>query len=254
MEPDLQQSPAQKSGEILVFLIRKETKCSECGEELWSGRMITLNRERGALCLGCAELDHLEFLPSGDAAVTRRATKHSRLKAIVLQWSRTRKRYERQGILAEIQAIERAETECLADADRRRRQAERRRVREAELNKDFVTRFADAIILEFPACPPEEATRIAEHACLKSSGRVGRTAAAKRFDPEPVRLAVVAAVRHQCTDYDRLLQEGVERHEARALVSRDLEKKLEQWRRGYDGGSQSDHLRPVRFRKAKAEV
>jgi uncharacterized repeat protein (TIGR03803 family) len=40
MEPDLQQRPAQKPGEILAFLIRKETKCSECGEELWSGRLI----------------------------------------------------------------------------------------------------------------------------------------------------------------------------------------------------------------------
>src|SRR5713101_1222856 len=106
MEPDLEQKPTQKSGDILVFLIRKETKCSECGEELWSGRMITLDRERGALCLACADLDHLEFLPSGDAAVTRRASKHSQLRAVVLQWSRTRKRYERQGILAETEAIE----------------------------------------------------------------------------------------------------------------------------------------------------
>src|ERR1700738_424196 len=94
--------------------------------------MITLNRERGALCLACADLDHLEFLPSGDAAVTRRASKHSKLKAVVLQWSRTRHRYERQGILAETEAIEKAETECLADADRRIRQAERRRERAGE--------------------------------------------------------------------------------------------------------------------------
>ena len=56
---------AQKSGGILVFLIRNEAKCAECGQELWRGRMITLNRDRGALCLGCADLDHLEFLASG---------------------------------------------------------------------------------------------------------------------------------------------------------------------------------------------
>lgn len=41
--------------------------------------MITLDRERGPLCLGCADVDHLEFLPSGDAAVTRRTSKHSHL-------------------------------------------------------------------------------------------------------------------------------------------------------------------------------
>jgi hypothetical protein len=68
------------------------------GQELYSGNMITLDRQRGALCLVCADLDHLEFLPSGDAAVTRRASKYSGLKAVVLQWSRTRQRYERQGI------------------------------------------------------------------------------------------------------------------------------------------------------------
>ena len=52
-----------------MFLIREATKCCECGKELWSGRMVTLNRERGALCRNCADLDHLEFLASGYAEV-----------------------------------------------------------------------------------------------------------------------------------------------------------------------------------------
>jgi hypothetical protein len=52
--------------------------------------MITLNRDRGALCLGYADLDHLEFLASGDAAVTRRASKHSQLRSVVLHWSAER--------------------------------------------------------------------------------------------------------------------------------------------------------------------
>jgi hypothetical protein len=43
MELDLQQGPAQKAGDILVFLIRKETKCSECGQELGSGRTVLAN-------------------------------------------------------------------------------------------------------------------------------------------------------------------------------------------------------------------
>jgi len=43
--------PNQKPGEILVFLVRKETRCSECGEELFSDAMITLAGDRGALCL-----------------------------------------------------------------------------------------------------------------------------------------------------------------------------------------------------------
>jgi hypothetical protein len=192
--------------------------------------MITLRQDTGALCLVCADLDHLEFLPSGDAALTRRASKHSNLRAVVLQWSRTRKRYERQGILAEVEAIQRAETECVADADQRQRQAARRAVREAEIDRRFIHDFAQAILQQFPSCPSEEATRIAEHACRKYSGRVGRSAEAKRLDSEAVRLATVAAVRHRFTNYDHLLLRGVDRGKARATVSGTVQKKLQEWR------------------------
>ena len=51
------------------------------------------------LCLACADLDYLVFLPAGDAAVSRRARKHSSLAAVVVRFSRVRKRYERQGLL-----------------------------------------------------------------------------------------------------------------------------------------------------------
>src|SRR6516225_6366583 len=180
----------QKPGEILVFFVRRDAKCGECGNDLLSGTMITLEKERGALCLRCADLDHLEFLASGDAAVTRRATKYSKLRAMVLQWSRTRNRYERQGILVEAEAIEKAETECLEDAERRKRQAERRALRAAELDQVFVKQFAQAIRQQFPKCPAPDTNRIAEHACLRSSGRIGRTAAAKELDSGSIYLAV----------------------------------------------------------------
>jgi hypothetical protein len=226
----MQPAPVQqKPSEILVFFVRRDTKCGECGNDLFSGTMITLDKERGALCLSCADLDHLQFLASGDAAVTRRATKHSKLRAVVLQWSRTRNRYERQGILVEAEAIEKAETECLGDAERRKRQAERRALQAAELDEVFVQQFAEAIRQQFPKCPIADANRIAEHACLRSSGRVGRTAAAKQFDPEPIYLAVVAAVRHEFTDYDILLLKGIERSEARSRVRNKVEKKLREW-------------------------
>ena len=82
--------------------------------------------EKGALCLSCADLDHLVYLPSGDAALTRRAGKYSTLSAVVQKWSRARKRYERQELLVEEATIQRTEHECLADADVRMR----RQVRE----------------------------------------------------------------------------------------------------------------------------
>ena len=73
--------------------------------------------EPGPLCLACADLDHLVFLPAGDAALTRRAKKASGLSAVVVRWSRTRKRYERQGLLVEEPALEQAEQQCLADEE-----------------------------------------------------------------------------------------------------------------------------------------
>src|SRR6516162_9827439 len=95
---------------LTVFMLRSAAVCAECARELWPGNLLRKEGEK-ALCMECADLDHLEFLPSGDAAVTRRASKYSKLSAVVLQWSRTRKLYERQGILAEPQAIRRAEEE-----------------------------------------------------------------------------------------------------------------------------------------------
>src|SRR5262249_8085184 len=70
-------------------------------------------------CLACAGLDHLIFLPRGDTALTRRASKHSSRSEIVVR--RVRGRLERQGTLVEKGALQRAELECQADAPVRER-------------------------------------------------------------------------------------------------------------------------------------
>lgn len=70
-----------------------------------------------------------------------------------------------------------------------------------------------------------------EHACEKYSGRVGRSAAARRLDDEAVTLAVVAHVRHRETAYDRMLAAGEDRQDARALVRGEVEAVLERWAR-----------------------
>ena len=110
-----------KSEEIKVFISNRDSKCDECGEELGRKAWITLERDKGALCLACADLDHLTFLPTGDAALTRRSRKHSTLSAVVLKFSRARRRYERQGLLVEEQALAQAEVECFADSEVRAR-------------------------------------------------------------------------------------------------------------------------------------
>ena len=105
------------NGVITVFITSRESICAECGEGLSPTALITFAKDKKALCLGCAALDHLVFLPSGITALTRRAKKNSKLHAVVLKWARPRRRYERQGLLVEEAALEQAETECLADAD-----------------------------------------------------------------------------------------------------------------------------------------
>lgn len=187
--------------------------------------------DRGALCLACADLDHLAFLPSGDAVVTRRARKHSTLAAVVLKWSRARKRYERQGILVEERALEQAEKECLADADVRERRRQRGSERRAELDQQYVEQFAARIRELYPRCPAGRERMIAEHACLKYSGRVGRTAAAKSLSEEAVDLAIIAHIRHAETQYDRLLQRHGDRRDARASVAEEVDRIRERWGR-----------------------
>ena len=99
--------------DLRVFISNRESHCDDCGEDLGQRAMIFLAGDRGALCLSCADLDHLTLLLPGDAALTRRARKYSTLAAVVLKWSRARRRYERQGLLVEEQALARAEAECL---------------------------------------------------------------------------------------------------------------------------------------------
>ncbi len=222
----------KKVEDINVFISHRDSKCDECNEKLGKGAWITLNGDKGALCLACGDLDHLVFLPSGDAALTRRARKHSVLSAVVLQWSRSRKRYERQGLIVEKQGLEKAEEECLADEDIRARKRERAAVIREEMDVKYVAKFEESIKEFFPSCPQGREKEIAEHACLKYSGRVGRSTAAKDLDEDAVRLAVIAHIRHAETEYDNLLAGGYSRKNARAEIEKTIFKVVNKWEKG----------------------
>jgi hypothetical protein len=214
--------------ELVVFSTLRDSECGECHKELGKGSFLTL--ENGAaLCLDCADLGHLIFLPSGDAALTRRAGKYSALRSVVVRFSRTRGRYERQGLLVEPAALEQAEEECLADEEvrvrRRERDAERRGSEDARL----VDRMTERILALYPGCPAKEARAIAQHTAVRGSGRVGRTEAGRSLEDEALRLAVIAAIRHKHTNYDELLMKGVERLDARERVRAQIEEVLQQW-------------------------
>ncbi|MBW2707445.1 MAG: DUF2293 domain-containing protein [Deltaproteobacteria bacterium] len=221
-----------KGNDIVVFISTRNSTCGECGQELGRSAWITLDRKKNALCLNCADLDHLVFLPSGDAALTRRSRKNSGLSAVVVKWSRVRKRYERQGLLVENEALERAEKECAADEGARKLARARAAARRSELDLEYVRSFAGRVREIFPSCPVARERLIAEHACRKYSGRVGRSAAAKTLDEEAVRLAVTAHARHAETNYDDLLLKGSERREAREKVYQKVIQILDRWTHG----------------------
>ena len=226
---DSRQTGADPS-EIVVFWIIRDSACAECGSDIGKGRFLRMERGR-PLCLACADLDHLVFLPRGDTALTRRASKYSTLRAVVVRFSRSRNRYERQGVLVERSALERAEQECLTDAAARERARERAAERRAELDERYVSEFAERLGDSFPGCPEAERQEIAEHACRKYSGRIGRSAAARRFDPETIEVAVRAHIRHRCTPYDDLLGQGLDRSDARASVRGAVDEIVERWRK-----------------------
>ncbi len=151
---------------------------------------------------------------------------------MVLKWSRARKRYERKGLLVEEDALERAEQECSADAATKEALRVRAADRRAELDDQYVARFAQRVRDLYPGCPHRRETQIAEHACRKYSGRVGQSADAKALDEDAVRLAVVAHVRHTATEYDELLVGGCDRQEARARVTDETSTVLREWSQG----------------------
>lgn len=226
MRQDNSQQLGKPTGLVVISPL-KDWTCAGCGG---TGDYLRME-DAGPLCLACADLDHLIFLPSGDAALSRRAKQASRLSAVVVRWSRSRKRYERQGILAEETAIQQAEEQCLADEDVRLRRRERDRERRAQEDVAFQARMADEIRRLFPGCPKPRATAIAEHAALRGSGRVGRSAAAQALDERAITLAVVASVRHQDTNYDELLMSGVPREDARDRVRPVIDAVLDTWAR-----------------------
>ncbi len=205
----------------------KRRHCAECRQGPLRFHTLEFN---AVICLDCADLAHLVYLPRGNAALTRRAREASSLWAVVIRHSWRRRRYERQGLLVEAPALARAESACLADAEVRARRRARDAARRAAEDVRFTAALTTEILRLFPSCPLPRAEAVAAHTSQRGSGRVGRTAAGRALDEGAVTAAVRAAVRHEDTPYDNLLMSGVPRNKARARVAPAIEAVLTAWR------------------------
>jgi len=92
---------------VVIQPLNDDWKCHRCGG---CGDFLIMENP-GPACLACGGLGELEFLPAGDARLTRSAKAKSDLHAVVVRFSRTRKRYERQGLLVTAQALRAAHAE-----------------------------------------------------------------------------------------------------------------------------------------------
>ena len=124
--------PPSDSEAILVFPGQGEGDCAHCAAPLYRSAFVTF-KNNAIACVKCGGLENLEFLPSGNTALTRRANALSAVKYVVLKFSRARKRYERQGILARPEILDQARREC--EADEAAREAKRQASSAAGTNR-----------------------------------------------------------------------------------------------------------------------
>jgi hypothetical protein len=85
-------------------------------------------------------------------------TKYSGKSATVVRFSRSRGRYERQGILVETPAIEKAEAECTSDADDRAKARARAAKLRVGQDQELVQQMTGRISRPFPALHPARGT------------------------------------------------------------------------------------------------
>ncbi|KAI9932273.1 hypothetical protein ASPWEDRAFT_39846 [Aspergillus wentii DTO 134E9] len=99
------------------------------------------------------------------------------------------------------------------------------------------TRYRQLLHTQFPLMPADSLEIVLDHAFLKGSGRVGRTT--MKSDERKAALAVEAHIRHVHTPYESLLDDGMDRNEARKAVWGTVKAIKTAWE---GGGSQTMDL------------
>lgn len=147
-----------------------------------------------------------DFLPSGDAFVTRRVKAKGTYWVAWRPRGRNRPHRRRLGLWAPKAAIEEAQAEAVATEEKRAKRRERDAKQRERQEVAFRDELAEAI-RQFLAFAPEHAdlaTEIASEAATRAavvgSGRVGRTQTLSL--DERAALAARALIRHRHTSYE----------------------------------------------------
>ncbi|PGH30118.1 hypothetical protein GX50_07095 [[Emmonsia] crescens] len=150
------------------------------------------------------------FVPKGDVYITRncRSLSHQAKQTVYTVYNPKTQRTLGLYIPAQIHT---AVTQSAARTVTARAQAV------AQKDARDTSKARALLRAQFPAMPADTLETVLGHAFLKGSRRVGRSG---KVESEEVKvgLAVDAHIRHVHTDYERLLEGGVERGEARERV------------------------------------
>ena len=215
-----------------IFVTKKEKiTCQKCKKAISKNDFFVSESEKTkGICFSCSPFGNYYFLAPGNVAMTRRSKKHSDLCGVLQEWNQRRRRYERKGQYVEAIAVEKAHIECEADQEKRAIKNQKASILREKQDKVYIEDFAKVIRSYYPNCPSNKEFEIAQHACEKYSGRVGRSASAKEFDKQMVDLAVEAHIRHTETNYDLQFGKGKGKKEIRADVKFDIKKVMNKWK------------------------
>ncbi|KAF2744961.1 hypothetical protein M011DRAFT_407410 [Sporormia fimetaria CBS 119925] len=102
-----------------------------------------------------------------------------------------------------------------------------RRAATEQRDAALVRQASEELNSQFPKMPKSGKEMVLKHGFRKYSGRVGRTG--QLTMAKKVQLAVIAHIRHRHTKYDKLMDKGVERTQARKEVAARIRSMLNEW-------------------------
>ncbi|KAL1593757.1 hypothetical protein SLS60_010489 [Paraconiothyrium brasiliense] len=91
----------------------------------------------------------------------------------------------------------------------------------------MIRQAAEELDSQFPKIPKEDRDLVLKHGFKKYSGRVGRTSLIPL--PRKVLYAVIAHIRHKHTKYDKLLEGGMTKDDARKAILKKIQDTLRDW-------------------------